>query len=122
MRGFERENAIADLVRQRRRAAIDALNGAVALDLADLVARLDQGNNAQYSPVIRHRLMLRGLLTVWPHRDQVAAALGLELAELDRLAALPLLADPALAPAILEQARAEIPETPEPGRFVQPQV
>lgn len=85
----------ARLRAQLRRAAIDALNGAVALDLPDLVARVDQATTGQYSPVIRHRLMLRGLLTVWPHRDQLAAALGLELAELDRLAALPLLADPA---------------------------
>jgi hypothetical protein len=96
---------------QKRRAAIDRLNGAVALDAEDLLNRLEEQSTAQYSPVIRRTMLIREAVRVIPDRARVAARFRLTDAELERELSRPLLAPPQLALDIDAQVVAEIPAT-----------
>lgn len=117
MYGYELTKARKELRLERRRAAVEQLPGAVALDLEDLALRLDEGVQAHYSAVIRRRLLLRGLTTLGLESAALAAALGMTGPDLERETKAALLADPAIGAAIDLDVVQQLPETAEPDRF-----
>lgn len=122
MRGFERDKAIADLVRQRRRARIGLEGPNQFYDLADLGEQLRNHLDIGWRHPLSRGIIAHGLAAHGLTPDQVAVVLAVDLAITPTFAARAYELRPEAAQALQDQATAEIPETPEPGRFVAPQV
>lgn len=120
MRGYELSNARQILRRELRRAAIEDLAPGLALDGEHLFDLVGHGATHNRGILIERTLKLRGLRAMGFGADDLARGFGLTPAQVTHELERPLLEDGAVTLAIEDRVRAELRETPEPGRAVAP--
>jgi hypothetical protein len=122
MRGFELQKDRQQRLRQLRRARIGLEGTGQFYDLEDLGDALRAQLDIGWRHPLPRAFLAVGLLAQGLTRDQVAGVLGAELAMIPASPAPVFRLRPDAATALEDQVVAEIPETPEPGRFIRPQV
>lgn len=125
MRGYELQKARGDLRVELRR--LHSLGGFqsrtfLALDEEDLFYRANVDDVSAHGRVVQRRLILDSLANVSGGIEAVARAWHTTTADLEELRRMRLLDASGIAEQIEQEVIKQHPETPEPGRYVAPQV
>ncbi len=122
MRGYELQRARQLRRTELRRELRAALGAGTAMDLEDLMQRVADTSATTWASTLRERLIFLGLQVAQIPDDAVATAWGITRDEL-RARRAEFLIDPEHRAADVDgRVLLELPEQPEPGRYVKAQI
>jgi len=122
MQGFELQKDRRNRRAELRRARAHLTDRDLYYDLDDLAAQFRAQLDVSPRVGAPLRALAHGLNTMGFNVADIAQVVGVTGAQIEGALGGKLRLDPAAAAAVERQVEEEIPETPEPGRFVRPQV